>query len=299
MVNRRSSTSSSRGVSKVRRARAVVMVLLTLVAVAIIFIDKKEDKENVIEIAENAQTSTKESSSEETVSNATVTMHGPSEEKMNLSASPSMSSNAITIKPKENKIAAEHGPVLDLKKPKPVLRRQISRKMTRRRNNLIASRPSRRESRTRISRRTRARKGYHIVQSGETLSSIALKYYGNPNLWLAIQRENKMRSKVLKLGQQLKIPSVTKVSRWLRRRRRSPRFHRRMPRFVASATGEAVCSRSPVRGKYYIVARGENLSIIAKRAKVSFLSLLDKNSKVLKQNPNRLRVGMKLWIPRH
>ncbi len=52
----------------------------------------------------------------------------------------------------------------------------------------------------------------HVVQSGDTLSAIALKYYGNAALWTEIHKANfdvigKDASKIFP-GQELKIPKL-------------------------------------------------------------------------------------------
>jgi PPM family protein phosphatase len=49
----------------------------------------------------------------------------------------------------------------------------------------------------------------HIVQSGETLSSISDKYYGNPNKYDVIVKYNNMKIEdSLKVNQELKIPKI-------------------------------------------------------------------------------------------
>jgi nucleoid-associated protein YgaU len=55
----------------------------------------------------------------------------------------------------------------------------------------------------------------HVVASGETLASIARKYYGNTKYWERIYSENKgligSDPAALKIGQKLKIPAKSTV----------------------------------------------------------------------------------------
>ena len=48
----------------------------------------------------------------------------------------------------------------------------------------------------------------HVVQQGETLSHIAMAYYGESSLSKLIEQANNVTSKNLRIGQELKIPAV-------------------------------------------------------------------------------------------
>ena len=57
----------------------------------------------------------------------------------------------------------------------------------------------------------RAEPDHHIVEDGETLSSIATEYFGNPHLWPALYRANRDQIKNpahLYPGQSLLVPAV-------------------------------------------------------------------------------------------
>ena len=55
------------------------------------------------------------------------------------------------------------------------------------------------------------RERLHVVEAGETLSSIAARYFGNPHLWPALYRANRDQIKNparLHRGQTLSIPAT-------------------------------------------------------------------------------------------
>ena len=54
----------------------------------------------------------------------------------------------------------------------------------------------------------------HEVQIGDTLDSLALKYYNNPTLYWIIADFNKIQDpyKELEIGEKLKVPSISSIS---------------------------------------------------------------------------------------
>ena len=52
----------------------------------------------------------------------------------------------------------------------------------------------------------------YVIQSGQTLSSIASEIYGNPRFWVAIQRENKsINPNHLRVGDKINLPDITPI----------------------------------------------------------------------------------------
>ena len=112
---------------------------------------------------------------------------------------------------------------------------------------------------------------YHVVARGETLSHIAQAYGAS---MYEIQAVNEMGSiHRLRAGQRLQIPAGGKSVR------------DRKPRRMASARA---------RGAYHRVRRGETLSTIAGRYRVSVASLQRANNI---SNVHRIRAGQRLRIP--
>jgi hypothetical protein len=52
----------------------------------------------------------------------------------------------------------------------------------------------------------------HKVEHGETLSSLALKYYGDASRWRVLQRANKLESEDVFVGEELVIPEISAPS---------------------------------------------------------------------------------------
>lgn len=105
---------------------------------------------------------------------------------------------------------------------------------------------------------------YYVVQSGDSLGAIARKYSTSVSV---LQRLNKMkRGKVLKVGMKLKVPSPDNSS----------------------------SAREVYKAKFHVVRRGENLSAIAAKYKVSAAEIQEKNKL---RNPGSLLVGSRILIP--
>lgn len=108
----------------------------------------------------------------------------------------------------------------------------------------------------------------HTVKRGNTLTSIALRYGTSVN---SLKRANKLRSPLIRPGEQLLIPlSKRKPTRKLTQRRNR---------------------HTPANGKYYTVKSGDTLWSIAKRHKLTLGRLIQLNK--LKKN-SVLRPGQYL-----
>ena len=105
---------------------------------------------------------------------------------------------------------------------------------------------------------------YYVVQSGDSLFTIARKYSTSVS---ELQRLNNMkRGKTLKVGMKLKVPSPDNSS----------------------------SAREVYKAKFHVVRRGENLSAIAAKYKVSAADIQQKN-KI--RNPGSLLVGTRFLSP--
>jgi len=103
--------------------------------------------------------------------------------------------------------------------------------------------------------------GTHIVQRGETLSSIAMRY--GVNMWTLAQANGIINPNHVYVGQRLTIPG-------------------------------GVCTTPAPSGRTHIVQRGENLNIIARRYGVSIWAISQANGL---RNLNLLYTGQRLIIP--
>lgn len=106
---------------------------------------------------------------------------------------------------------------------------------------------------------------YYIVQSGDSLFTIARKYSTSIS---ELQRLNKIRrGRTLKVGMKLKVPSVE---------------------------GDSSSLREIAKSKVHVVKKGENLSEIAAKYNVSMTDIKERN-KI--RNPASLVVGARILIP--
>lgn len=117
---------------------------------------------------------------------------------------------------------------------------------------------------------------YYIVQSGDSLFSIAQKY--NTTVAQLKKLNNIRRGRTLKVGIKLKLPSDSPSS-----------FDRSVERKSSQNSG-----RRPAKAKVHIVRRGETLGKIAGRYKVSMQELKTKNKF---KTRSKVLVGERLFIP--
>jgi len=117
---------------------------------------------------------------------------------------------------------------------------------------------------------------FYIVQSGDTLSSIAKKYSISIN---ELKKANNIRrGRLLKVGIRLQIPGDASNSNDGAKR-------------VPASAKRKVAAKS----KYHVVKKGDNLLNIADKYKVSLGSIQNSNKKL--RNPSKLFVGARILIP--
>lgn len=106
---------------------------------------------------------------------------------------------------------------------------------------------------------------YHVVQSGDSLFTIARKYSTSVS---ELKRLNKLsRGRILKIGTKIKVPSLT---------------------------ADSSSVHDIAKAKIHVVKKGENLSAIAAKYNVSMTDIKERN-KI--RNPASLVVGARILIP--
>jgi len=137
-----------------------------------------------------------------------------------------------------------------------------------------------------------ARAGEYTVKSGDTMSSIALAWFGEARRWKLIAQENPLVDpNKLKIGQKLRMPP--KDAKLTASARPGP-----APTSAGSTATNAVPAPS---GTIHTVQSGETLSSIAMDAygnENQWQTIFEANRTVLKNDPDELAVGMRLVIPR-
>jgi nucleoid-associated protein YgaU len=114
----------------------------------------------------------------------------------------------------------------------------------------------------------------YVVRDGDTMSSIALDWFGDPNKWDLIAKANLVDPNRLRVGQVLRLP---------------PRDATRTPPGRVGRT-ELI----------HVVAPGESLTSIARSYYgdvAAWERVHDANRTLIGNDPDRLEVGMKLVIP--
>ena len=118
----------------------------------------------------------------------------------------------------------------------------------------------------------------HRVESGETLSSIAARYYGDASEWRRVAAANPgLDADRLAIGMVILVPTDE----------------------VPVAT-PAVAPESPAPGRTHVVAEGETLSSIAAAVygdSSQWRRLYEANRSVIGADPGAIRVGMRLVVP--
>ena len=118
---------------------------------------------------------------------------------------------------------------------------------------------------------------HYIVQSGDSLYTIARKYSTSVS---ELQRLNNIkRGRVLKVGMKIIVPNPDSTS---------------MTRGVASSVAKATPVKSAPKQRVHVVRRGENLSVIAARYNVPLTDIKQKNNI---RNASTLLVGTRILIP--
>lgn len=120
---------------------------------------------------------------------------------------------------------------------------------------------------------------YYIVQSGDSLFSIAQKY--NTTVSHLKRINNIRRGRHLRIGLKLKLPDQEEA-----------RPSDQQPKESKSSMNSG---RKVTRSRFHVVRRGDTLKSIASRYRVDLLDLKKKN-KI--RNPSQILVGHRLLIPR-
>ncbi|MDZ4831936.1 MAG: LysM peptidoglycan-binding domain-containing protein [Phycisphaerae bacterium] len=135
----------------------------------------------------------------------------------------------------------------------------------------------------------------HLVLEGETMSSIAEKYYGDKNKWQLIAKANPLIDpRGMKLGTKLVIPAdAPKAATALTAPAAKPTVPAVAP---ASVTANAASGE-----KLHTVAAGETLMAIARNYYGSaglWDVIYEANKATIGDEPESLKAGMKLVIPK-
>jgi nucleoid-associated protein YgaU len=125
----------------------------------------------------------------------------------------------------------------------------------------------------------------HVVASGETLSAIAQKYYGDANLYQLIEKANpRLNPLQLRVGQKLLIPD--------RDTTRAPGAQAPLPKPAGPEPASA--------NEFHEVQPGDTLARIAARRfgrEALWEKIYELNRDQIGADPARLKVGMKLKLP--
>lgn len=131
----------------------------------------------------------------------------------------------------------------------------------------------------------------HKVASGENLSAIAEKYYGDPNLFSLIQDANPaVDSRRLAVGQVLQIPD-----------RAAAELEKASTVSTPAPGDDAPSDAASTEAGVHVVRSGETLSSIANRLfgrAALWQDIYDLNRDVIGGDPANLKVGMKLKLPK-
>ena len=312
----RSRTTTQRGVVKVRKARIVVMLLLIAVAVTIVLIDKK-DQHGPEEVTQVATTDfSKPVPPPQIVDNLSpLISHDPvkQEARIHEMKAPQVESQKIEIISPIKDIQVEKAPSLGKEisiaslDEKNLMKTEPSRdkKKMKKKESPEVAQASSSEKKT-LKKSSGITPFYHVVASGDTLSTISQKYYGTQRLWQSLLTANHgiiKNAQALKCGQKLEIPPKEEMQKGFKtlmgsNRRVSPKSSYGRHDFEPTSSGKAklAVKKEKTENGYHEVSKGETLIEIAKHYGVTFLSLYDLNKNII-QNPHRLCEGVKIKIP--
>ena len=125
----------------------------------------------------------------------------------------------------------------------------------------------------------------HVVQRGETLASIAARY--RTTISQLIRLNGLRNPNIIFVGQRLRVPALIRPA--------AAPAAAPPPSSVPAAAPSVAPAASDAANIVHVVQRGEYLASIANRYGVSVQALLRANRL---SNPNLLRVGQRLIIPR-
>lgn len=272
--NRLGCTTTQKKLGKVRRARAVVMAMLVVVAIAILLVGNKKG-EQPIELSQVEVQSPADRAGVAASADSIYNVGVPPQAIISIT----QNTDIAKANPAKNSVPTVVASQTPYAQP-------VSPKVS----QLPAGDDNGEEKLPE----------YHLVAPGDTLSGISGKYYGRTSMWKEIYLANQdilTSPTALKVGQKLKVPPHKVVCRSAKRDKGThPKSATVSGNYVATSSGEV--EYNPQFGsRYHVVRRGETLAGIAKRERVSFLALYDVNRELLNNNPDRLREGMKVVIP--
>ena len=121
----------------------------------------------------------------------------------------------------------------------------------------------------------------YVVQKGDTLGSLAKKFYGNESQWKLIAEANKVDPKKLQIGQKLTIPSIETTA----------------DRAMTTEPAPLVAPDTTIEAtRTHVVQKNETLATIAKKyygSEAQWKLIAEAN----KVDPKKLQIGQKLTIP--
>lgn len=128
----------------------------------------------------------------------------------------------------------------------------------------------------------------YTIESGDSLSSVALETYGSATKWVEIAQANPLVDpNRLKVGQEIKLPDLDGVG----------------PDVAVTADGDAEAAPDddlPRRGATYVIKAGDSLSTIAKQfygSASKWELIYQANRRTIGGDPGKLKLGAELLIP--
>ena len=131
---------------------------------------------------------------------------------------------------------------------------------------------------------TRGGQTFHIVQSGDTLWSVAEKYYDPGYNWVDVARANSLTNPgLIETGQELEIPDV------------EPKLATIQASVLATTSSDET---DAISGASYTVSKGDSLWVIAVRAYGDGYRWVDIAGENELADPNIIHPGNVLTLPR-
>lgn len=322
MVTTRSQTGMNRGVNQLRRKfRTAVLFMVVLTFAAIFLIDKREESQN--QTAPNSlRNPAVEAMADKTPTSGDIISHETPVPVRPIAERP------IVVMPALDNVPAQRtttpvmpvreiaSPVREISVPKDSDSGKLSKKedtrqstgkLTKSENLLDKPHKAREKSHDDSSKPAKSKKnhkldiprdlpvckkGHHVIAPGESLSTLASKYYGDAGLWLVIWRANEVvikDPKKLKTGMEIVIPEdVQKLLGGNLKRENAKARHK-----VSNTGGDIQLAKSGER--VYLVKAGDNLSKIAKTTGASLTMLIDLNKGI---DERTLAPGDKVYLPK-
>jgi nucleoid-associated protein YgaU len=142
----------------------------------------------------------------------------------------------------------------------------------------------------------------HVVQPGESFSTISMIAYGNPNLYAAIMRANPgVDPQKLRPGTKINIPPASEAMPPAPRPAAAPVATPPAPRIVSGESAQTAKAEQPIDPQtQYRVQAGDSLYSISKKLYGRgdrYLRIHEANKQILGEDANTLKAGMVLTLP--